>query len=148
MKSLGIDVGGTSVKAALFDTQTGEVLGRWNSGPYRRPDRAQLMEAVGEATSLAFVQQPGAIGLCCPGVVDPATGRITRSVNLPGLEGYPAASLVPGDSARIAHFTDAFAAAVDVYCSELLSGRLLAVSLGTGVGAAVIDPGPVQLLLH
>ena len=148
MKSLGIDVGGTSVKAALFDTQTGEVLGRWNSGPYRRPDRAQLMEAVGEATSPAMAQQPGAIGLCCPGVVDTATGKITRSVNLPGLEGYPAASLVRGESARIMHVTDAFAAAIDVYCSEGLEGRLLAVSLGTGVGAAVIDPGPVQLLLH
>ena len=87
-----------------------------------------------------------------PGVVDPTTGRVVRSVNIPALEGINPVEMVrrclPHGSTSPSRWTDAYAAGVDIRLTERLDGRLLAISLGTGVGAAVIDEGCSQLLLH
>ena len=150
--SIGIDIGGTRVKAALVDTAEGKLLGTWTSPAYTRPDRATLLAAVRAAAEPGLAASPSFAGLCCPGVTDPETGVVRRSVNVPGLEGLSASAIlgaVGGSTVLpISQYTDAFAAAIDVYCAQQLTGRLLAVSLGTGVGAAVIDDGPRQLLLH
>ena len=80
------------------------------------------------------------------------TGAIVRCVNIPGLEGTDPTALVRrslgGIPAPITRWTDAYAAGADARLTEGLEGRLLAISLGTGVGAAVIDDGCRQLVLH
>jgi hypothetical protein len=153
MNALGIDIGGTRVKAALLDASTGRIEGSWVSLPYARPDRTTLLEAVRSAAGTAWSTAPKLTGLCCPGMIDPATGIVTRSVIVPGLEGLDPAGLVRDslgspDGCTVRHFTDAHAAAIDLCFQERLSGRVLAISLGTGVGAAVIDEGLEQLILH
>ena len=72
---------------------------------------------------------------------------MTISVNVPGLAGVSLADLVTeatGLPARPVVSGDAHATAWDLYTSRGLSGRLLALVIGTGVGAAVVDErGPL-----
>ena len=152
MRAMGIDIGGTRVKAAIVETATGEPTWRWTSHAYAKPTAAEL-EALILAARHAAPASPETVGLCVPGVVDPATGVVARCVNIPGLEGADPASLVravlrDNGATPVTLWTDAYAAGVDVRLTEGLEGRLLAISLGTGVGAAVIDEPCRQLVLH
>jgi len=84
-----------------------------------------------------------AIGLCAPGMLDRARRCVGTSVNLPSLveeslDGLLADAMGAG-LPRAVLITDTEAAALDVYTSRALSGRLLLLALGTGVGAAVWD---------
>lgn len=143
MRTLGIDVGGTSVKAALL--VGGRVAALARSRPYARPDRATLERALRDAVG-EFGPGLGlsALGMCVPGVYDPASRRITASANVPGLVGPTLEELLEGagvEGARPAVVTDTHAAAHDVWARDSRPGRLLAIALGTGVGACVLDDG-------
>jgi glucokinase len=139
---LGIDIGGTSVKAAV------RTDGHWirfgQSGFYARPDARQLQNAIREAAGL--LQNADSIGLCVPGLMDAQRTRVTFAVNVPGLVDLPLAQLVPGalgwtGTRPTTIANDAAAAAHDVYVARQLSGRLLLLTLGTGVGSIVLDDG-------
>ncbi|MEM6562381.1 MAG: ROK family protein, partial [Planctomycetota bacterium] len=85
MPALGLDIGGTRVKAAmLHDDGSAQPLGK--SHPYRRPDTPALTAAVAE---VAQGQRFDAVGLCCPGLLSHDRTTIEKSVNVPGLEGVP-----------------------------------------------------------
>ncbi|MEI7657668.1 MAG: ROK family protein [Phycisphaerae bacterium] len=151
MKALGIDIGGTRVKAAMVDSATGVPSWTWTSAAYAKPAVDELERLVRSAV-LAAPASPASVGLCIPGVVDARTGTVVRCVNIPGLEGTDPVAVVRrclrDNAPAITRWTDAYAAGVDVRLTEGLEGRLLAISLGTGVGAAVIDDGCRQLVLH
>ncbi len=141
MLALGIDIGGTRVKAALL--RDGQAIATGHSPPYSRPNADQLRAAIALAAPDPNLPRPDVVGVCAPGLFDAASGAITYAANLPGIVGVPLAeltrALAPDAPPHIV--TDAHAAAVDVCHSEHLSGRLLALSLGTGVGASVLDDG-------
>lgn len=168
--SLGLDIGGTSAKSVLLTVgavqapgqpRPGRILASGQSARYSRPDAPGLLAAIAEALAAPaaearrlLAERPGTpllgVGLCCPGLVDPDTRTITRSVNLPALVGLNLDSLpgsaldgLPGWTGRVAHCPDARAAATDWWANTPagFSGRLLALSLGTGVGACVLDDG-------
>jgi len=143
---LGVDIGGTSVKAALV--RDGAVEGTHQSAAYRRPDLEQLRIAIGEAVDgLAIgdgAKRDLRVGVCVPGLFDEEVQSVRFSANVPGVMGVRidqllAGVLWTGQGARVV--TDAFAAGFDVWATERCAGRLLAMSLGTGVGAAVLDDG-------
>jgi predicted NBD/HSP70 family sugar kinase len=142
MTSLGIDIGGSSVKAALL--RDGTVVSTGQSSVYTRPDTRQIIEAIGQATK-DFDLAIDAVGICCPGVLDRASRSITLAVNVPGLIGLSLDELIAGalgpsvPPAEI--LSDSGATAYDLYVTHSLSGRFLCLTLGTGVGAAVIDDG-------
>ena len=145
--SLGIDIGGSSVKAALLCDL--EVCTTARSDCYDRPDRKALVKAIGQAVELVrggeSVKHLTSVGLCCPGILDREMKAIAVSVNVPGLVGAPLDDLVreaiglrrlPTD---LEILSDANAVGYDIYAAEKLKGRLLCLSLGTGVGASVMD---------
>src|SRR3954447_18293656 len=93
MRAVGIDIGGTSVKAAgVID---GEVVWTGASAPYARPSLNEL-----SAASVAAIGGRACdvdrIGLCVPGLLDGARRRITLSVNVPALNGLDLNELVAG----------------------------------------------------
>jgi glucokinase len=141
MRSLGIDIGGRSIKLAVRDGD------RWHtaqSDSYDRPDTATLVDALHRALP-ADLKTVDTVGLCLPGIYDTALGRVTHSVNVPGLVGTPVIHLLH-DALGFAPpapaiYSDAVAAAYDLYRSRNLTGRLLVIAIGTGVGAAVLDDG-------
>jgi predicted NBD/HSP70 family sugar kinase len=86
-----------------------------------------------------------AVGICVPGLMDPQRRAVSLSVNVPGLVDWPLDDLLrqgigPSLPAAVI-LPDSGAAAYDIYTSRHLTGRLLVLVLGTGVGAAVMDPG-------
>ena len=142
MVSLGIDVGGTSVKAAALSD--GVVSWTARSDSYHRPDFQQLAAAIAQATSRAG----GAvdrIGLCVPGIPDASRQRITYAANMPALENVSLHELIQaavGASAPAPVIVnDANATGFDIYSTRNPVGRLLVLAIGAGVGASVIDDG-------
>ena len=143
MVCVGIDIGGRSVKVAARDGN------RWlwtgQSSFYDRPDAAALLSAVRSA----IPQTPSrvdALGMCVPGLFDARRHTIVDAVNVPGLVGLPLEQLA--NDAMRTHLAspptlhnDTAATAHDLYTTRNLTGRLLVLALGTGVGAAVLDDG-------
>jgi predicted NBD/HSP70 family sugar kinase len=150
MFALGIDVGGGSVKAAAL--RDGRLISTSRSPAYHRPTLAQLGDAVRAAVNgLGGVANFDAVGLCVPGLLDDARQRVVQSVNVPGLSGVVLADFLaqnldvsPQAFSQLDPMTDAQATADDIYHSFSLKGRLFALVVGTGVGAAVMDEsGPL-----
>lgn len=142
MNALGIDIGGTSVKAAVV--REGHLLWKGRSAHYDRPHFEQLVAAVVDACA-GLSESVDAIGLCIPGVLDERRERVLASANLPSLENVLLSELLgnqlapPGVRPRVVN--DAYATAYDLYCMAKPPGRLLVLMIGTGVGAAVLDSG-------
>ena len=140
MMQLGLDIGGTSIKAAIF--RNGRCVSIAQSTPYSRPTVDELRAVMGAAVENA--RAVDAVGLCLPGSFDVSTRRLTHCVNVPALTGVHMDSLVRKSlhlprRVRIRVCGDAVAAAYDIRHSRRLIGRLLVLALGTGVGCGVLD---------
>ncbi len=140
MTTLGIDIGGTSVKAALLRDG---VVTTGRSAEFASPTVDILRSAIRDAIPSGG-NSCDAVGLCVPGLLDERGERVVYSANVPGLQGVPLTDLL--SSARIGDgslkvFGDVHAAAYDFWWNNREPGRLLAISLGTGVGASVLDNG-------
>ena len=148
MTSLGIDVGGSSVKLALIQ-DNGQTLWQTQSDTYTLPTREQLAAVIRKAIAGRFAG--GTVGICVPGTRDLVTRAVIQSVNLPALNGLRLDELVAESvgvrPSRIEIMTDANASGVDVYLTNYLKGRLCSLALGTGIGAAVIDETGIPLFV-
>lgn len=140
--AVGIDIGGTTSRAALVDSHN--VIVRSARCP--TPDQlerliAWITEAHREWSKSN--QQSMPIGLALPGVVDPAKGTLIRSINLPWLEGEPIADLLKVEiESRPVLMTDAQAATWGEYVGAGSPAALFAhLRLGTGVACAVVVDG-------
>ena len=143
MITLGIDIGGTAVKAAA--RKDGKVLWAAQSPFYAKPSTEDLRQAIRKAVA-GRLTDLHTVGLCVPGLYDSISRTISVAINVPGLVGIPLDDFVPNtlglhvaSNARI--LNDARAAAHDIYSSRQTKGRLLVLALGTGVGSAVLDDG-------
>ena len=141
---VAIDVGGTSLKGCLMDANGHAV------SVERRPTRAAegpdaVVDAVlGLAADLA-TGSPGttAVGLALPGVVDDETGTVLSAANLRWRE-VPIASLTRerlGLAVAVMHDVRAAAVAEGLLGAARGAHDYLLVTLGTGVGAALVIRG-------
>jgi predicted NBD/HSP70 family sugar kinase len=131
------------VKAAALED--GRTLWTGQSGFYGRPNGDQLRAAIREAVG-GRIKRLESVGLCVPGLFDAQQRMITFAVNVPGIVDLALDELVPealnlpaGGRATICN--DAEAAALDIFQSRDLRGRLLVLTLGTGIGISVLDGG-------
>ncbi len=147
----GVDVGGTSVKMGLFDTE-GNVLEKWeiptrteNNGEKILPDIAASVKEKMEQRQLAKEDVAG-VGIGVPGPVE-KSGIVHRAVNLGWAElnmKEELAALL--DGMRVEGGNDANVAAL----GEMWKGggqghkNLVAVTLGTGVGGGIIINGEIM----
>jgi glucokinase len=144
MGTLGIDIGGTSVKVCLLDGEQ-EYTGR--SIVYTNPTREMLTQTIDEAIG----QLPDAIsrempvGLCLPGKRSARGDSIAISVNLPCLDGWAfdelLSSVLGTVPATYRVLSDVQAAGEDLLCAHKYCGRSAIIAIGTGVGVAVFDDG-------
>jgi glucokinase len=146
---IGVDVGGTTIKAALFDSDGRE---------HFRSDRPTLRHLGPEAVITTTVdaiaelraQAPEAarvraVGLVVPGLVDAEEGIAVYAANL-GWRQLPVRQIV-ADAVGLPVILDHDVRAAGLAEFELGAGKglqeVLFVALGTGVAAAVITRGQV-----
>ncbi len=141
---VAVDVGGTSLKGALVDRH-----GR-TQAQERRPTRAEhgaeaAIEAVLALAGDLAQQESGAaaIGLAVPGLVDERTGTVRNSVNLHWRD-VPIGSLAEqrlGAVVSVSHDVRASALAEGLLGAARDATEYLLLTLGTGIGAAVVIGG-------
>jgi len=147
--ALGIDVGGTGVKAALVDLATARLVSDRIRERTPRPADPEAVVAVIKsvvARALAGHELPEFLPVGCglPGVVK--DGRLTTAANIdPGWVGWPAQEKIGeaiGHPAMIINDADAAGLAEMAYgAGEGVDGTVLLLTLGTGIGSALFIDG-------
>ena len=148
---LGIDVGGTSIKAGVFST-AGELLGETNVRTPELTNEAaydKVVSSLNELVSWVAVPDPYVIacGLDIPGPIceDGTVGFLSNAViDLDGLKGairanFPNAYLNVVNDANAAAIGEMWQGAARDYKS------FVCCTLGTGVGGAVVIDGELVL---
>jgi glucokinase len=146
---IGVDVGGTTIKAALLDSEGLEY------GRSERPTPRHLGPDAVVATTIDIIAElrarvpesgrVGAVGLVVPGVVDPQQGIAVYAANIGWRQLHLRQIVAEAVGLPVVLDHDVRAAGL----AELESGAgrglqdVLDVALGTGVAAAVITRGEV-----
>jgi polyphosphate glucokinase len=144
-KAIGVDVGGTGIKAAVVDTKTGELtserlkLGTPDGG--EPEDIAQVVKAI--VNSLPG-SQPKPIGICFPAVVQ--NGFTQSAANVSdrwiGLDAKRLFSEALGQEVLVMNDADAAGVAeVDFGAGKSGKGLIVMTTLGTGIGTALFYNG-------
>ena len=141
---MGIDIGGTGVKAALVDTESGAMTTDRVRLPTPQPATpAAVMKAIQELQRQ--LQWQGPVGCGFPGLVK--SGRVQRAPNLDSSWiGYDLVGQLQAQLgvSRVAIGNDADAAGLAEFrfgAGRDVTGTVLVVTLGTGIGSAVFRDG-------
>jgi len=144
--TLGIDIGGTSVKVCLLD---GDACHTSRSSVYANPSREKLIDAIREAIGQlrqmigVTIDATIPVGFCLPGKRSGDGQSIERSVNLPCLDGWVFDELMTQSLGHLAIkwrvLSDVQAAGEDFICAHKCCDRTAIIAIGTGVGIAVFD---------
>ena len=137
--AIGVDIGGTAFKAAVFDgTKLGPVV-RGSTGPDQPV--ASVLASVREAIDELICNAEGAdvrgVGIGCAGIVDPPSGVVLEATNLGWRDVNVAAEVGRGLGLPVVLDHDVYLAAR----AEWKTGRgvgaasMLYVSIGTGVAS-------------
>ena len=144
-KAIGVDVGGTGIKAAVVDTKTGELtserlkLGTPDGG--EPEDIAQVVKTI--VNSLPG-NKPKPIGICFPAVVQ--NGFTQSAANVSdrwiGLDAKGLFSEALGQEVLVMNDADAAGVAeVDFGAGRSVKGLIVMTTLGTGIGTALFYKG-------
>jgi polyphosphate glucokinase len=140
---LGVDVGGTGIKAALVDTATGELL----SDRHRvatPADSTPVNMAAAVKELLSEFDYTGTVGCCFPSVIVHGKARTAGNIDkswrgtrvdaeFEDATGHPFVVLNDADAAGIAEMRLGAGAG--------LSGLVLMVTIGTGIGSGMFYDG-------
>ncbi len=151
--AVGVDLGGTQLKVALVDA-AGSIRAKTaaptaiEAGPEAVvADMVRLCELLLQAAGLPRTEL-AAVGVASPGPLDLRTGCIIRAANLPGWDHVPLRDRAAESfQLPVVLENDGNAAAYGEFRAGAGQGHddLVALTLGTGVGAGVITAGK---LLH
>ena len=148
MMYIGVDLGGTGIKAGVV-TEQGEIIAKgstptMNERPYQAiiADIAALCRKVVADAGLTM-EDIGAIGVGVPGICDPRTGIIPKCTNLGWLDVPFVAELRSHIDLPIIVDNDATVAGFAEYIAGVSAGTQSSVfvTLGTGVGGGIIING-------
>lgn len=149
---VGVDIGGTNLRVGIVEGQRLALEHRCQAdfaALCRAHDAGTAWRKIVDITATAIRQalagypQAAAIGIGFPGFIDPVSGAIAQSPNLPGLHDVNLASDLTHVLGRpVIVENDALAAAYGELClSGYPSGSLVYIGLGTGVGGGLIVAG-------
>jgi polyphosphate glucokinase len=143
MHALGIDIGGTGIKAAPVDVATGKLLADRQKIATPRPALPDAIADVVKQLVTSF-KWSGPVGVTFPGVV--IDGVIRTAANLdPAWIGLDAAALfgkAAGDPVRVLNDADAAGIAEMTFgAGRGEEGTVLMLTFGTGIGSALFTKG-------
>ena len=145
--ALAVDLGGTNLRVAVV-AETGELIHRRavpteaSTGPESVAER--MADLIDDLASAAGLGADIPAGVAVPGPVDPRTGVVFFTPNLPGWREFPLGDALRRRTGRQIRFGN------DGNCAALGearfgvgagSGDLVYLALGTGVGGGVISGG-------
>src|SRR3954469_17697570 len=145
MNAIGIDFGGTTIKSGLVSGETiveyGQVI---DTQDHAGPE--EIMAALCEVISTLRGNATGAtaIGIGLPGLVDSLNGVVHELTNVPGWRDVPLRDLLQkqtGLPVTIENDANAMAFGEWMYGAALDGKHVVCVTLGTGVGGALILDG-------
>jgi len=144
---LGIDLGGTQVKAARF-SPSGEREAVARADSASQASAEAIFEALrSTAAGLIAGERPAGVGIGVAGVIDSQAGRIIQSPNLPALSGFDLGRRVREayGEVPISVMNDANAAALgEFHAGAGVPFRsMFLLTLGTGIGGAFVVDGRV-----
>jgi polyphosphate glucokinase len=141
--AIGVDVGGSSIKCALIDLQTGQFAGeRFSTPTPAQGSTDSLLDAL--ASVVAKVPGDHAVGLAFPSVIRAGTVRTAANLNKAWI-GQPLAQLAAKHLSRpVIAINDADAAGLaelQYGAARGVKGTVLLLTLGTGIGSALFVDG-------
>lgn len=147
-KIIGVDIGGTSIKFALIDTQ-GIIENKW-SIPTNISEKgkfipAEISSSIRSSINKDTLKEIEGIGIGVPGAISSDGEIVVRAVNL-DWEQLPLKKMIQQElDIEACLLNDANAAALGEMWKGAARGRknLLFVTLGTGVGGGIILNGEV-----
>lgn len=150
MVYIGIDIGGTNLKAGVVDGE-GKILytkkiplGPWQSGDYFLDQLCTLAEDAAKEAGFDK-SEVASVGMGFPGAVNDETGVLTYITNIP-VSGYPLREKFQQRWNVPVHLgNDANCAALGEYYAGAGRGSrsLVVVTLGTGVGGGIVLDGKI-----
>lgn len=151
MYYIGIDVGGTNLKAGLVDESYRMVATK------KMPLHFTSMEQMGETLAdmaLGLIGENGvsrdqvaSVGMGFPGPVDDRKGIVIKTVNIP-IRSMPAAEMFhrhwAGVPVHLGNDADCAALGEYYHCEDKDIESLILVTLGTGIGTGIILNGKIH----
>ena len=141
---LGIDVGGSSVKAGVVDVTTGQVLGETVSAPTPNPSTPDRLAAVIAGLAARLPLARGSVGVAFPSVVRQGVIRTAANIDHSWLGADGAAVVGRVLNRPVVFLNDADAAGL----AEMrwgagmgVTGTALMLTFGTGIGSALFANG-------
>lgn len=145
--ALGIDLGGTDIKAGTVD-RTGRVLQRWKKSTEARGGAQVILQRMLELAQEIIEQSKGegmeivGIGIGSPGIIDHKNGIVVKMIdNLPGWSGMRLAQQFEerlGYPTRIDNDANVFALGECLFGAGKGKSDIVCYTLGTGVGGGII----------
>lgn len=148
--ALGIDLGGTAVKAGVV-TREGRIVGRGQRPTQAHQGAALVIASMAEAARAAIddaglsVRDLDGVGLGAPGICDVPRGVVVEAVNL-GWRQVPAGALLTEALDLPAYLdNDANCAALgEQWCGAARGSRhMVLLTVGTGVGGGLVLNGQI-----
>src|SRR5262245_44272828 len=148
---LGIDLGGTNIKAGVVD-DTGRPVSSVSVVTHADRGPEVGLEALAEAGRQAVARSGlgwgriAAVGLGSPGTMDIRAGMLLEPPNLPGWDNFPIRDRLAEALGKPTAFqNDANAAAYGEYWAGAGRGAesLVMFTLGTGVGCGIVEHGRI-----
>lgn len=144
-KAIGIDVGGTGIKAAVVDTKTGELTSeRLKLGTPEGGEPEDIAEVVKAIVSSLPGSKQKPIGVCFPAVVQDGITQSAANVSdrWIGFDAQKLFSNVLGQEVLVMNDADAAGVAeIDFGAGRGAAGLVIMTTLGTGIGTALFYNG-------
>ena len=142
--TLGIDLGGSAIKAGAVDLAAGRIVGELESVPTPPGAHPDAVRAAIATMSRRFPQCAGPVGFTFPGVVQRGVARTAANVDHAWL-GVDGAALVSAATGRRGAFVnDADAAGLAemrIGAGRGERGSVMMLTFGTGIGSAAFVDG-------
>jgi polyphosphate glucokinase len=140
---LGVDVGGSSVKAGLADVEGGHLVGELISAPTPAPSTPRALMPVIAALA-ARLPASGPVGVCFPSVVKNGKVRTAANIDAAWLGADGAALATDAVGRPVVFLNDADAAGIAemrLGAGRGVLGPVVMLTLGTGIGSALFIGG-------
>ncbi len=141
---LGIDVGGSSVKAGLVDLKAGRLTGELISAPTPRPSTPPAVTGVLAQLAARLPATPGRVGVAFPSVIKDGAAYTAANIDAawPGTNGAALASRALARPVLFLNDADAAGLAEMRFGSGRgCTGTVIMLTFGTGIGSALFTGG-------